>query len=97
MVLLLSKTICSHTAGRFKTLSTERISVDQKPNWFNNAGVKPQFSRKGARKVGAVLIRGVCDHSKTNTKTIGGACWVCGTSQNVEDQVEELQAQPKRP
>ena len=29
------------------------ISFDQKPSWFNNAGLKPQLSRKGARKVGA--------------------------------------------
>ena len=29
------------------------VSFDQKPSWFNNAGLKPQLSRKGARKVGA--------------------------------------------
>ena len=29
------------------------ISFDQKPSWFNNAGLRPQLGRKGARKVGA--------------------------------------------
>ena len=29
------------------------VSFDQKPSWFNNAGLRPQFARKGARKVGA--------------------------------------------
>ena len=29
------------------------ISFDQKPSWFNNAGLRPQMARRGARKVGA--------------------------------------------
>ena len=29
------------------------VSFDQKPSWFNNAGLKPLYARKGARKIGA--------------------------------------------
>ena len=29
------------------------VSFDQKPSWFNNAGLRPQYARKGTRKVGA--------------------------------------------
>ena len=31
----------------------KRLSMDQKPSWFNNAGLRPQLARKGTRKVGA--------------------------------------------
>ena len=29
------------------------VSYDQKPSWFNNAGLRPQLARRGSRKVGA--------------------------------------------
>ena len=29
------------------------VSFDQKPSWFNNAGLRPQYARKGARQIGA--------------------------------------------
>ena len=29
------------------------LSFDQKPSWFNNAGLRPQYARTGARRVGA--------------------------------------------
>ena len=42
-----------HWKRCFGTRRMRWISFDQKPSWFNNAGLRPLIARKGARKIGA--------------------------------------------
>ena len=52
------------------------ISFDQKPSWFNNAGLRPQYARTGAARVGARE-----DHAGTRqryTVMTTVQSWLCG-------------------
>ena len=67
------------------------VSLDQKPSWFNNAGLRPQYATRGSRVVAAKE-----DHNGTRQKELSWPEWMHVQTQakgsyRAEDVIDALE------